>query len=542
MTNLDYLYNPAAAKEILNKNYFVDKKSGFQVIERGMIFPHKNYPVKGWSLGGCGVFDSNGKFINHTYESPSAGLTYPTPPPESIQHSSEKVIYLDSFTPTWGNIISDTIARLWFLKTNDFKEHFKDCRLVYVPNPQFSKADNKNFRRLLEILEVDFDALHAVTQPTQFDKVIVPDKSFVRSKEHRGKIFTKEYIETVDRVRNFALKNRTPTSCKRIYYFHGRRQIGEERLAEYFKSKGYEIIQPEKLTLDEQLNLLINCESFASAIGSCSHNSIFLSDDTEVILIPRIGNVFTIYQETLNQVHPLNVTYVDSTVSIFGTTNSILCFVISEQLKRFFGDKWDGYEEDDFKIFLQYVKNNLKKGNAFNPHVVDYSKSIFQDFMAQLCRREDLILAYDMPPKWKEFRQLLSYRTHVHAKGWGDSWKSENQISNLVDELLNIQAIKVSFPGHKVFYSVYYNDEEGWSEEVAAPEIAGTTGKGKPIYGMRVRLDEAGTMAFDILYRMHKFDGTWTPWAKNGETIYSNGQKLNAVQIKLEPKTDETRA
>ena len=52
---------------------------------------------------------------------------------------------------------------------------------------------------------------------------------------------------------------------------------------------------------------------------------------------------------------------------------------------------------------------------------------------------------------------------------------------------------------------------------------------------MKVRLDEAGAKEFDILYRMHKFDDEWTPWAKNGEALYSYGQKLNAIQIKLKP-------
>ena len=82
---------------------------------------------------------------------------------------------------------------------------------------------------------------------------------------------------------------------------------------------------------------------------------------------------------------------------------------------------------------------------------------------------------------------------------------------------------------------MYYNAEEGWSQEVEAPNMAGTTGQAKAIFGLRIRLDEAGTKEFDILYRIHKFDGTWTPWAKNGETLYSYGQKLNAIQVKLEP-------
>ena len=32
MVNLDYLYNPEAAKPYFNKDYFLEKKLGFQVI------------------------------------------------------------------------------------------------------------------------------------------------------------------------------------------------------------------------------------------------------------------------------------------------------------------------------------------------------------------------------------------------------------------------------------------------------------------------------------------------------------------------------
>ena len=539
MVNFDYLYNPEAAKPFLNKDHFVEKKLSFRVIENGMIFPHKIFPCKGWSWGGGGVYDENGDFVMHSYESYVAGCNYPRPAKEEIQHRSETVIYLNVFPSCWGNILCENIVRLWFLKTTLFQESFKDCRIVYLPYAGFNlfSKNNTNFRRLLEILEVDVDGLLSITQPTQFDKVIIPDKSLFSS-DGMNK-FTKEYCELIDRVRSFAFKNRTSTSSKKIYFFHGMRQIGEERIAEYFKSKGYEIISPEKLTVDEQLNWLINCESFASTMGSCSHNSVFLNDKTECIMIPRAKQLFTPYQALLNQVHNLNVTYIDSTLSVLyspisGNPNNFL-YILSPQLKKFFGDKLDGYEDDDLKNFLQYVKTSLNKGVNVNPTLKSYYAPILDDFMSQLKQREDLIKACNMPPRWKTFQPSMTYQTHVGVKGWS-AWLDEDQISNDIEQQRQIEAIKINFPGHKVFYSVYYNDKEGWSKEVTNGEMAGTTGKSKPIYGIRIRLDEAGAKEFDILYRVHKFDGTWTDWAKNGEAIYSHGQKLNAIQIKLEDK------
>ncbi len=83
MVNLDYLYNPAAAKPHFDKNYFVDKKLGFQVIEQGTILPHKKIPGaverKRKILGAGGITDSKGNFIKSSHVVNGVGESY-TPP------------------------------------------------------------------------------------------------------------------------------------------------------------------------------------------------------------------------------------------------------------------------------------------------------------------------------------------------------------------------------------------------------------------------------------------------------------------------------
>ena len=247
----------------------------------------------------------------------------------------------------------------------------------------------KNFRRMLDILEVDVNRLQPIYHPVQFENIIMPDDSFSTTEG-----FTNEYRETIDRLRNFASKNQTPTSSKKVYYFYGAAQFGEERLAEYFKSKGYEIISPERLTVDEQLNWLINAESFASTVGSCSHNSVFLRDNTETIFIPRAANRFAGYQTILNQVHPVNANYLDSSLSIFYKENGPYCFIISEQLKKFFGDEFNGYEDDDLKIFLTYVRNSISQGYKVQESAMKYYATIYPKFIEQLGQRKDLLEAF----------------------------------------------------------------------------------------------------------------------------------------------------
>lgn len=82
MTNIDYLYNPAAAKPHFEKNYFSNKKLGFRIIENGMILSH-NYTGDDGKRGGLGyggIVDSNGEWLKESFIHYGTGGKY-TPPP-----------------------------------------------------------------------------------------------------------------------------------------------------------------------------------------------------------------------------------------------------------------------------------------------------------------------------------------------------------------------------------------------------------------------------------------------------------------------------
>ena len=68
MVNLDYLYKPVVAKPYFEKNYLIDRKLSFRVVENGTILPQTSHTVNGkWTWGKGGIVDSNGSFIKGTF-------------------------------------------------------------------------------------------------------------------------------------------------------------------------------------------------------------------------------------------------------------------------------------------------------------------------------------------------------------------------------------------------------------------------------------------------------------------------------------------
>ena len=82
MNNFDYLYNPAAAKNTYDKDYFVAGKLGFQIIERGMILPFKRLstaktPSERLDCGG--VVRDNGEYVKGSFIHHGIGAGYNPP-------------------------------------------------------------------------------------------------------------------------------------------------------------------------------------------------------------------------------------------------------------------------------------------------------------------------------------------------------------------------------------------------------------------------------------------------------------------------------
>lgn len=146
------------------------------------------------------------------------------------------------------------------------------------------------------------------------------------------------------------------------------KEIGERRIEEEFKRIGYEIVHPEKMTLQDTVGLLRTCKKYASTDGSIAHNIIFLDKDVEVTII-RKANYINEYQDCINSVAAVDVRYIDANCSN----------MLYDSRSPWYGP------------FFLYVNKRLADFTKGKPHfpIVDY-------------------LRYCVLSLWRQFRTWLS--------------------------------------------------------------------------------------------------------------------------------------
>jgi len=539
-----YVENVTEWENCLKKKVFLDRKLEAKVIENGIILPARLLPspnpLEEYAGGVC---DNDFNFIAgfsrmDPHEEQLGGgygcveSAYPVEVNE-IVHIDEDVIFGGTLFGHFGHFMIEHWSRLWYVIQNPELE----LKVVFVVTHGGYKKWFDDFFRLMGIAKerIIYVVDKPIDKPIQFRSVIVPEQSQYNSWRYIK--YTKEFLIPYQAIKS----NVKPSNVKKIYLTRSqfknplRSFFNEKYFEDFFCNRGFKVIAPEKLNLEEQLSLITGADEIASTEGTLSHWAMFCKPGVKFTMLTRnitaepiqifINDAFGIDNYYIVEAYK-NFLYVhkhNEGVFFLGSNKHWKEFVAD-----YFGEQIAEYDDNSYlSVALdKYVNAWCKKYS--DPKNFD----IWVSSLKSLCNR-----IVTLESKAVKNRPLITYQTHVDKFGWGD-WINENQFSNPLDQKHDIQAIKIDFsePFHNVYYSVYYNEEEGWSEEVTNSQMAGTTGKSKAIFGIKIRLDEQGAEKFDIFYRAHKFNGEWTAWAKNGAELLSDGQKLNAIQIGLRNK------
>lgn len=526
-----YVKNVDEWQAELSKKRFSDRELEVKVVEHGIVLPARIIDGK-WKGGVC---DENFNFVaGFTREDPVSKRrgerfalieTSYTVDRKDIIELDEDVIFGGSLIGHFGHFMLECWSRLWYVVQNPNIQS-KILFITTTHGGYHSWFDD--FFRLMGIAK---ERIIYVKKPMQCRSVTVPEQA-----AYTPITFTKEFLLPYQAIKS----NVKPSEPKKLYLtrkdYEADDNIGvhcynEKYFEDFFVARGFKAVSMEKLPVEEQISLIMGADEIAATMGTLTHWAMFCKPNAKFIMLNRTDNYVSGYQCIINKAFNFKNYYIVDASRNFMYAHRTLgaCLLGSNKYwKEFVADYFgEQIEEDDDNL---YFADSLDKYVDFWCRKYADFKDRWLSSLKDMCNR---IVALETELRIK--RPVLSYQTHVAQKGW-DSWRVENQLSNSLDQY-DIQAIKIEFtePFHDVYYAVYYNEAEGWSEEVSSGNMAGTTGQSKPITGIKIHLDDSGAREFDILYRVHKFDGEWTSWAKNGEEIISLSEKLNSLQIKLEP-------
>ena len=132
----------------------------------------------------------------------------------------------------------------------------------------------------------------------------------------------------------------------------------------------------------------------------------------------------------------------------------------------------------------------------------------------------------------------IQYEAHVSNIGWMSS-KRDGSTAGTTGQSKSVEDLKVGILNPVEDGSVQINANvsgigwQGWDTPSASE--GGTTGQGRAVEAVRLRLTGSLANDYDVYYRVHASNIGWMAWAKDGEEAGTTGMScsLEAVQIKL---------
>ena len=140
--------------------------------------------------------------------------------------------------------------------------------------------------------------------------------------------------------------------------------------------------------------------------------------------------------------------------------------------------------------------------------------------------------------------QNLEYQAHVESIGW-QNYVNNGETAGTTGQGKQVEALKVKISNQdldgKIEYQAYV-ESIGWQSYVSDGEIAGTTGQGKQVEAIRIRLTGDLANSYDIYYRVHISEIGWMAWTCNDKAAGTVGfsKQVEAIEIRLIKKGDET--
>ena len=228
------------------------------------------------------------------------------------------LFYLGCLNACWGHLLIDCARYLWPVVEGRLPANTKFVYSI-LPGPNWSRPEKivDNYAKLLAAVGIDPSRMIRVEEPTRFAELLMGDECFMKDEaspvEHFYAPEAKAMYERVSEI----LAPGVVKPFRKVFLSRGQwkacaKDIGEDRLVEVFRKHGdFEIVSPERLSLEEMVRLLRETKVLVATCGSLAHNAVFCQSGTELVLLYKINHVNT-YQEMIDEMRGLEVVHVEA--------------------------------------------------------------------------------------------------------------------------------------------------------------------------------------------------------------------------------------
>lgn len=343
------LYTKNISKE-LHLEYLPDVK----YITEGIILPLRKEYTPGMVYRG-GVCDSEFNFLGgfiRCKENLKAWATCS----EGYEVTGEQMEFIDETVVFGGVLIGnfehalfECLSRLWWFCENPDCEY----RFIFLMDgtpPTF-------VMEFLDLIGLKKEQIVFLDKPTKFSRVILPEES-----AHMYSGFTDKYVCVYDRIKEQCCQSKYnekyDVKYDKVYITEKKtlkRTVANEGFFEnYFTQQGYSVIDRDKVSFKEQVQILAGAKKVACTIGTTSRMLMFCDNNVELTAIACTSN-FVSEQLIVNQVRNINCIYIDASMNFLPYHQAVAGVLIGPNnnfvnyLKRY------GVEYSDKKL-----KENIK--------------------------------------------------------------------------------------------------------------------------------------------------------------------------------------
>lgn len=356
MIHFDYMdeIHKKEYQELEEKDYFRKDTRKAITVKGGRILPYRKEAGEEHAAGG--VIDAAGVYIEESAQhivGTEMNHGYEVKNPEK---KPMRVMYFGAYHKHWGHFLTEMVSRCWYLTWHQPEQ--EDFYVAYsMKNDTTNEPMSGSFREFLTILGVSEERLILVTEPTEFQEVILPEKSC-----EAGQWYTREYCQIFSYL---AEQVGIPEKVYEKLYLTrlksralSQTQIGERTIMKEFKKNGYKVVAPEQFSLTEQIRMLASCKKLVVVEGTLMHNLLFCKESIDITIINRVVGT-NAYQPLIHQAKSAEVSYVDAHLSFFPVfAGGPFLFYFSGHLESYMKDKGlvcKGKREGSFRLHLKLI-------------------------------------------------------------------------------------------------------------------------------------------------------------------------------------------